>query len=428
VFIIKKIKENKIISNIFAFGSTTFLSAGLSFIMGVITRNLLGPEKFGYWLSISILFSFIPLLQLGTVNAMNREVPFYLARKDYDKVQEIKSLSISFIFTIPLLLVSILFIISILLFLTNINYQYKIGLLLASVISFFIFLSSFVEMNYKSEQNFKIASRLVLIKSVSQSLLTLFFVYYIGYVGLYIGMLLSLIIEVIYGRKSFFNVKFQFDINKYKDLIKIGFPILLVGMIWSILIASDRVIISYLMTPRDLGNYGVGMLIFNTLMLLPQVIGQVYYPRIVQLISIQDYEEIYRQYIRVNSYIAISMAIVILFFYYIFPKFISIFMPSYQNGIPAGQVLILGIYPLTLVNFSANFFNAVKGQVTYLLILIFTIFINVILSILFLSFKYDIVSIAWATSFSYVLYSILMNWFFINKLKSYLGRKYEYIT
>jgi O-antigen/teichoic acid export membrane protein len=421
VLLINKIKENNIVRNIFSFGSATLLSAGLSFVVGVLTRNMLGPEQYGYWLTVSMLFSFVPLFQLGTVNAMNRDVPFYLARKDYMRAQEIKNLTLSFIFTLPLFLVVIFLVISGLLFFIDISYEYQIGFLLASFISFFIFLSIYVEMYYKSEQNFRMASKLVSVKSVSQSLLTLLFIYFIGYEGLYIGMLLALIIEVIMGRKSFQGFKFQFDLNKYKKLIETGFPILLVGLIWSILIASDRLIITIFMTPKDLGNYGVGMLIFNSMMLLPQVIGQVLYPKIVELVSKEKYDEIKQFYWKVNKILAVTVGLIVAVGYFLFPVFINHFMPDYKAGIKTGQILILGIYPLTLVGFAANYFNATYNQKVYIYIQITTIVSNLIFSIAFLQFRYDISSVALGTSVSYLLYSLLMNHYFMIKIRKCLS-------
>jgi len=426
VSLINRIKENNIVGNIFSFGSATLLSAGLSFVVGVLTRNMLGPEQYGYWLTVSMLFSFVPLFQLGTVNAMNRDVPFYLARKDYMRAQEIKNLTLSFIFTLPLFLVVIFLVISGLSFFIDISYEYQIGFLLASFISFFIFLSAYVEMYYKSEQNFKMASKLVSVKSVSQSLITLLFIYFIGYEGLYIGMLLALIIEVIMGRKSFQGFKFQFDLNEYKKLIKTGFPILLVGLIWSILIASDRLIITIFMTPEDLGTYGVGMLIFNSMMLLPQVIGQVLYPKIVELVSKEKYDEIKRLYWKVNKILAITVGLIVVAGYFLFPIFINYFMSDYKEGVKAGQILILGIYPLTLVGFAANYFNATNNQKIYINILILIILLNIIISLLFLLWKNDISSVAIGTSIAYFLYFLFMNIFFlkfINQLTNTTPKK-----
>ncbi|MED5073198.1 oligosaccharide flippase family protein [Anoxybacillus geothermalis] len=417
--IFRNIKENNVIKSIISFGLATLLSAILTFVVGVITRNILGPEQYGYWLTVSILFTLSPLFQLGALNAMNREVPFYMARNDDYKVKEIRDLTLSFIFTFPSLLIIILIVLSIFLFFTNINYEYKIGFLLASFCSFLMYLSSYVEMYYKSQQNFKMASKAVTIKVVSQSLLTLFFVWFLGYEGLYIGMILGVIIQLITERRTFRKFKFIYDVAKYKSLIKTGFPILMVGIIWSLLTASDRLIIAIFMSPKDVGNYGVGMLVFSSMMLLPQVVSQVLYPKIVELVSKEKHLEIKKIFWRVNGALAIFIGLMVIAGFFIFPLFIKYVMPEYEGGIKAGQILILGIYPFTMVSVAANYFNSTNNQKIYIVILISVIIINFILSILFLFIKYDITSVATATSVSYVIYFLLMNGKFLKIIKEY---------
>jgi len=412
-----KIKQNKTIDNILSLGSATLLSAIFSFLVGVATRNILGPEQYGYYLTISLAFTFIPLLQLGTLNAMNREVPFYLVRQDGERVQEIRNLTFSFLFTVPLFSVVLFILVSIALFFLDIDMEYKTGILFTSFISIFLFLSAYVEMYYKSEQNFRFASKLMFIKGFSQSILTLTMVIWIGYEGLYIGFLLGLITEVITGRKSFSNIKFIFDIEKYKHLIKVGFPILLVGLVWSLMIASDRLIIAIMMTPEDVGNYGVGMLVFSTMMFLPQVIGQVLYPKIVELVSKERYAEIKSYYWKVNKVLASVMVIIVLIGYLSVPYFIDWFMPEYVNGIKTAQILIIGVFPLTLVGIAANYFNSTQNQKMYISIQLVVIFINILLSILLIKINSEIYMVALATSISYAIYFILMNLCFLQSIK-----------
>jgi O-antigen/teichoic acid export membrane protein len=408
---------NSFMKNILSLGGATLLSAAFSFVLGVVTRNILGPEEYGFWLSVSLIFTFFPLVQLGVVNAMNREVPFYKARGNYKKVQEAKSTTLSFLFTIPLLVSCILFIASLLLYFTEIEKQYKVGFVYSSLIGFILLMSMYVEMFFKSEQDFNVASKLIAIKSIIQSLLTVFFVYLLGYEGLFIGMGLSLIIQIYLGKSSFENRKIEFDIKKFKNFINIGFPILFVGVVWSILIATDRIIISIFMTPKDLGNYGAGMLIFNSMMLVPQVIGQVLYPKIVELISHHNYKQLYKLYWKVNQVLAIVMLLIVGSIYILIPFFVEIFLPNYKDAIKTGQILILGIYPLTLIGFAANYFNATHNQKLYLAVQVLIIIINISLSLLFLFQHFNLTSVALATAISYFLYAILMNVFFVVNIK-----------
>jgi len=420
---INKIKKTKTLNNIFSLGIATLISAILAFIVGIATRNILGPEAYGYWLSISILFTFIPLFHFGTLNAMNREVPFYMARKNLRRVKEIQDLTLSFIFTLPTLLVGFLLIISIALQFSSIASEVKNGIFLTSIIALLILLSTYVEMYYKSCQNFKFASRLISIKSVAQSLLTIIFVYWLDYLGLFIGMGLALIIQIFVGKKSIEHFKFKIDFIEYLKLMKIGFPILLVGIVWGIMIVSDRLIISLLMTPKDLGNYGVGMLIFNSMMLFPQVIGQVYYPKIVELSSKGLYYEIKKSYWKLNKILASVMFIIVFVSALIFPLFVEIFLPDYTEGISAGQILIFGVYPLTLIGFAANYFNAVGSQKLYISIQLGTILINIILSLIFYIRVPSITSIALGTSIAFLIYFIIMNIFFLLKIKKEVKRE-----
>lgn len=403
--------------SIASLGTASVINAGLSFLVGIITRNLLGPEQYGYWLTVSIIFIFIPLFQMGTLNAMNREVPYYLARKDYKAVSEVRDAVFSFIFTIPLFLVFVLIVTSGILFFTDIIYEYKIGLLFTALIAVLTYLSDYAETYFKSQQNFKKASSLLSIRSISQSIATIILVYFFGYLGLYLGLLISLLIQIYVARNIFPNkYKIKSTSFNYKRLIKIGFPILVVGLVWSIMTAVDRIIISIFLNPEDLGNYGIGMLVFNAVMLFPQVTSQVFYPRIVELVSLSEYPKIKKFYWKANSILAFIMLCVVTVGYFVLPFFITRFMPDYIEGIKAAQILLIGIYPLTLVNIAANYFNSTNNQKIYLAIQLFTILLNVLLSIIFIIIYKSIISVALATSITFAIYSIIMNIFFWIKI------------
>lgn len=415
--IIHFINKNKLVVNIFSFGSATMISAILAFVLGIITRNLLEPEQYGYWLSVSMIFPFIPIFQMGTLSAMNKQVPFYLARGEKSKAEEIQRLTFSFLFTLPLIFILVLLFFCIYLFYQNIEYEYKIGFLLTSIISLFLFVSGYLEMYYKSQQNFRLASKLLITKFGSQFIATIFLIYVMGYEGMFYGYLISLIIEIIVGRKAFEKMKFILDKKQFYSLIRIGFPILLVGLVWNLMIASDRLIISLLMSPVDVGNYGVGMLIFSTMMLFPQVVGQVLYPKIIELVSQKEYKNIIKFYWTVNKILGVIMVIVITLGYISMPLFINFFMPNYVNGIETARILLIGIFPLTLVGFAANYFNSTQNQSIYLKIQVISIIINVIGSLILLKIQYSINSVAYATSISFFIYFILMNLYFFNKVK-----------
>ena len=415
-----KILKNDFLVNLSSLGLATLINATLVFIVGILTRNMLGPDQYGYWVIISLIFTFTPLFQLGTLNAMNREIPFYLIKKEHSKVQEVKESVFSFLFTLPVLIVFLLLVASIFISFNDFKSEIEVGLFFSAFIVFASYLSSYIEVYFKSQQDFRSTSKLILLKSIANSVFTLTFVYIIGYEGMYIGMLLGFVIQIIIARKVIPLKRKRYNFSHYKDLIQIGFPILLVGLVWSLMTASDRLIISIYMSSKDLGNYSIGMLVFSTVILLPQVIGQVLYPKIVGYVSMNSFLEIKNLYWKVNKILAGFMMLVVLIGYYSIPLFIQVFMPIYIEGIRTAQILFIGIYPLTLVGVAANYFNSTKKQKIYVSIQIICIILNIFLSIILLNTNMSINSVALATSITFFVYFILMNAVFLREIRKYI--------
>ncbi|WP_277673316.1 oligosaccharide flippase family protein [Piscibacillus halophilus] len=415
----KKVYKLPGLSNILSFGSATLISSALSFVLGVVSRNILGPEQYGYWVSLSMAFTFIPLLQLGVLNAMNREIPYYVARNSIEEVNQIRQKTFSFLITFPTFIMLLLLLLSIFVYNNNVAIEYKVGSIFISLIGLLLFLSAYVEMYYKSIQDFRSASKLIAVKGVVQSVLSIVFILFFGFIGLFLGMLAALIIEIIMGRQAFKKMSFIFDFRfqSYVPLIKTGFPILMVGLIWSVLIATDKIILTIMMDSSALGNYSVALLVFSTMMLLPQVISQVYYPKIVTMVSKEEYQQIKQSYKRVNFFLLVTSLIIVLVGVLLLPPVIRLLMPGYENGIVSAQILLVGLIPLTLVNYAANYFNATHNQKLYIKILVVCILVNILLSITLLLMYPDISMVAIGTSITFLLYFILMNSFFWKIIK-----------
>lgn len=419
---LKKLLNLQALSNIISFGSATLISSGLSFVLGVVSRNILGPEQYGYWVSLSIAFTFIPLLQFGVLNAMNREIPYYIARNSIEEVNQIRQKTFSYLITFPTFIMLLLLLLSIFIYYSNVASEYKIGSFFISIIGVLLFLTSYVEMYYKSIQDFKSVSKLIVVKGITQSVVSIIFILVLGFIGLFIGMIVGIIIEIMIGRQAFKKMKLilDFKFQNYIPLIKVGFPILMVGLIWSILIATDKIIITFMLDAVSLGNYSVALMVFSTMMLLPQVVSQVHYPKIVAMVSKEEYDLIKHSYKRVNFFLLVISIIVVLFGLLLLPPIIKLLMPEYEAGIVSAQILLVGLIPLTLVNYAANYFNATHNQKLYIKILVVCIVVNILASTTLLLVNPDISMVAIGTSISFLLYFFLMNSFFwkiIKKIK-----------
>ncbi|OAT80981.1 hypothetical protein A6P54_13370 [Bacillus sp. MKU004] len=419
---LKGLMKVPVIANILSFGSATLISSALAFILGVVSRNILGPEKYGYWVALSIAFTFIPLLQFGVLNAMNREIPYHIARGASEKVHQIRQKTISYLLSFPAFMMLLFLMVSILLWNSNLAWEYKVGFFFISFIGLLLFLSSYVEMYYKSIQDFQKVSKLIGVKGIVQAISSILFIVLFGFIGLFLGMIVALLIQIMIGRKAFneINFNFNFRFKDYLPLIKIGFPILMVGLIWSIFLTIDKLILTIMMDSSSLGNYSIALLVFSTMMLLPQVVAQVYYPKVVAMVSREEHEQIKQSYVRVNSLLLLISTIIVTVGIVVIPSVIRLLMPEYEEGIFSAQILLVGLVPLTLVNYSANYFNATDNQRLYIKILLISMLVNILASTILLLFNREISMVAIGTSISFLLYFLLMNVFFWKLMKQQL--------
>ena len=85
-------------------------------------------------------------------------------------------------------------------------------------------------------------------------------------------------------------------------------------------------------------------------------------------------------------------------------------MPQYTQGIKAAQVLIFGVYFISLVGTYANFLNSSNNHWKYLKIIITAILINIIVNYIFIRYGGDIDSISIATSISNFCYLLFLSY------------------
>ena len=85
-------------------------------------------------------------------------------------------------------------------------------------------------------------------------------------------------------------------------------------------------------------------------------------------------------------------------------------MPQYTQGIKAAQVLIFGVYFISLVGTYANFLNSSNNHWKYLKIIITAILINIIVNYIFIRYGGNIDSISIATSISNFCYLLFLSY------------------
>ena len=233
-------------------------------------------------------------------------------------------------------------------------------------------------------------------------------------------MILSLInlFTVIFVYSRIEKKKQKWSINKKQiiGLIKVGFPIMIAGIVGELLLSTDRLLISYFFDNIELGLYGFASNFFKGVRVIGVAISIITLPKIATSYSKGDFKSMLyfaraQQWVSFVLMITSSVIAILIAF-----KFFPIFLPEYLRSV---NLIIILLFVASLLPLSkyANILNVIGKQGLYLKAQIFIILTNIIFSITLIYLGYGIEGVAIASLLSMILYVSLIRYLEAGQLK-----------
>jgi O-antigen/teichoic acid export membrane protein len=387
--------------------STAFLQA-TRLIVYILAAKILGPENYGIWSIMVLIVMYGGCLHLGVINGMNREVPYYKGKNDPANVVSIKNASFSavVITTVAgsiMLLLTAEFI--------DVAPQVRTALRLTTLCLLIQQFYQFFLVYLKSDCRFNLVSLQQIIAAGSLFLIGVPLLMKFGLNGLIWGHILSFLIAgvLIFSLGRFADFRLAVDTRQWIRLAKIGFPIMAVGITYSLLTTVDRWVILKFLGTTHLGYYALAGIVFSSVMLLPSVIADQVYPRMAHKYGkTQSVLALKPMLVKqIIAATAVSAAAVIVLYVSV-PFLIKQFLPGYIPGIRASQIILLGLIFVPAAFSFGGFLNVLNRQIHYLVVQVLAIFINMGLSISFVKAGYGIEGVAVSSVITYVTYTFLL--------------------
>lgn len=344
---------------------------GLRLVAGFLVVRLMSPEEYGTFTSAGIYMGYLFVAQFGVIDGLSREFPFLLGKGKKELAHELSHSAFA--------LTTVLGVLAFAIFLC-----YGIGQIHAghlnkglafagySVIAGTHLLNKvFFPVLYTSNQRFAGLSRISIFQGLL-NLLTIPLVYLHGFVGLIIrGLLLSFSESALLFYHRPFGLKLRFSLTQLKSLFAVGFPMYIVAIVPYL---NTIAINTYLLAvggEANFGLYGIGLVFFGVISLVPYNFNQALFPRVTSSLSHgRDLRTIARQN---SKSVFIQFAVVALLCTtcsLAIPPFIDFFFPQYHDSIPSAQWL--SFVPLAQSTGAFNcIFNAAKKQLPLVISLVF---------------------------------------------------------
>ena len=349
------------------------------FVGSIIAVAYISPENMGIYQSVLLLLFYTNFMHLGVFQGLNRNISFYKAKNQLDVVQEQVNTSFTVALFVSIIgsLGGVLFFIYELFHDRNIYYLLAIVLLIINLVV--IPLKTHFEATYRSSSQFGLLGKIIYKENLLFAITSLLPIV-IGYYGKIISDSIKSIYS-FYLRFSNLIIKSNGVGSKKQlfDLIKVGFPILISGYLWGLFVVADQSYIAISFDKVELGYYTLSKLIITSMIIVPNSINALLYPKMSALFAKTNKRSSLRQYIKKTILInAIIISPILIIAYFFVGDLVESFLPKYINGIEAAKINILACFSLIIMS-PAVIFGILEKNKIYL------IFLSVILSLFWFS-------------------------------------------
>lgn len=404
------------------FLSASVLTKFVATITSFFVARILQPSNFGIWVTILLISSYAPIVCFGTVETLLKQFPYYIGRGELTKAKEVEEGVLGSIVLASILVLAIGFTFNFIVTIDAFNSVLPLVrvMFLATAVSLF---SAFLFQRFVARQEFKIVSFLDTTRSVLLFGLLLSFSWLWGISGAALGFLIcEVIVCMLSGYLSFRACgKLGININKKLiwNLVKVGFPITIVWWFFMLQASVDRIVSISLLGKTATGLYGLGVSIVSTLILIPQVVGQVLYPKINEAVG-RGADKVSLSALVISPVQSISLLLpgLLGILVLILPTIYHLAFPKYIPGLLSAQILIIGSFFLCLVRNGVNYLIATDRQNKLLGYVLLCLMVKIFGNLLFIKLGYDIEGVAIISAISGVLLTTLI-WISVFKAMGY---------
>ena len=345
------------------FAASVATLQGARFLYSLAVASVVSLSDFALWALLAALITYAPALMLGVVNGMAREVPILLgaSRGEEATTDEVATWWSG---VAAILIIAVVGVIGVAAQLVEPAPAAAVAFALAAAVLFqiqqFVFRSRLAFGSASLQQGIMGVGLLVMsvaLITVGAATFVVAATWYatVQAVAVAAGLLLS---RPAAGR---------FSPGAVRRLVAIGFPIMLVGVLFSVFITADRWVATTVLGPAGAAPYALASVIGSALLVLPSVISQHTYPRMaVMLGQSNDPGRAFEMASRQNRFALLATipvaAIVALGAVALIPPL----FPEYSGAVAPTIVLCAGLVALSAFSGYGNFLNVMDEQWTYL--------------------------------------------------------------
>lgn len=399
----------QILTDIFNYSLSAIIAQGVSLFSGFWIANLLGPTDFGIWNALSLILAYGAYLELGVLGALGRDLPFYLGNGDIIKAASVEGAARRITIVTSVTGASAVIAYSILI---PHSFQIQTGMMLLALGLILQQVYTYHRTVLRSNNSFKELSLQQTLFAIFSSILALLLVYFFDLNGRIVAAVLGQALILLYAlKKNPWSRIPKLEWHVVWDLVRVGIPIAISGFILSLMVTIDRLMIITFLGEKELGFFGLAILLASVVTLIPTMAGQVLYPKIAFLYgkSERNVESLKSIVLTPPKILSSLLPIFIGFLYLLLPYVIDTFLPKYSAGIKSAQIVIIGIFFFGIIGLTDYLLVTIGKLKQYIFFGSVALVLTIVIDYTFLKLGYGIEGVAFGGKLiTYYIYSFVI--------------------
>lgn len=390
------------------FAVSTGVFQASRFGTAVVAARWTGPEEFGVWNALQLIILYGVVSMLGVPSGMSRQVPFLLGKGDAPGAARVEDLS----FWLTLIGATCLgLVVGVAGVLGLGGAAYRQSLFAVALLFPMWHLYQYFQLRLKSRVRFTLVSVQQLIFAILLPAVTLPLVSLWRVPGYIIGQCaVALLLVLFIWKAGRMRIHLLHGWAGLGEITRIGFPIMLAGLVYGLLISVDRIMVLNFLGTEALGRYTLPILCVTALNLLPAVVSQQMYPRMAfKYGQTHDVQSLVPMAIRQSLAAGIVVLPVVLVIYLALPYLTTHFLTEYRDGVAPARLLLVGLGLIALSGGAGNLLNTVGKQVYYMAALATGVVVNIVAIGTLLALGKGIMGVAAGAVISYAIFVIVVN-------------------
>ncbi len=249
---------------------------------GLLVARLVAPATLGLFNGIGLALQYAPFLQLGILNGLNRELPFFIGKGDRRRAEELAAAAQAWALVVGAAVFLVL--LGVAGWHLSRGEMWKAaGWFTNAILAVFLFYSNiYLQTTFRTSHDF---ARLALVNAVENAF-ALALVVLVPLLDFY-GLCIRLVLVAILSASMLYHwrpvrVRPTWNRSHLKHLLRIGAPIFVVGQIYAYWAVIDSTLVLRFTGTRGMGLYAVVLMVTSAIQVIPGAVSQVVYPRMAQ--------------------------------------------------------------------------------------------------------------------------------------------------